>query len=1038
MEKRLMMFLAGLFLSMGVALAQTQVKGTVTSADDGEPVIGASIRVEGTKTGTVTDVDGNFQLNAPTGSTLVVSYLGMETQRVKASPSMAITLKVDSKSLDEVIVTGYGVTRKAAFTGAASTLSEEMIANKVDPNPIKSLEGTVPGLQMNIGSGQPGAPVTIYLRGRNSLNSGTQPLYVIDGVAFDNDVVGIRSDEGQETSPLSTLNANDIENITVLKDATATSIYGARAANGVIVITTKRGSEGKPQVNFTAKLGWNEMPSYTDKYKLVNADQNIELATEALLNSYETNGLGSTFGYNNAKYGLGLEPTQQGAEDFYDFYTGGWLSNYRATGRSTNWLDEVTRKGMVQSYSVDVSGGGASGNAPTYYASFAYDDNKSFMKGKDFLRYSFRFNMDHQPSKWVKYGFNTNLSYTETNMGAGGGYYSDPLTQAYMMNPMTPVYDDEGNWNFDTTNGYNPVAMRSKYGDQSNAKQYRVLWSPYLTINFLPELSFMSRLGVDAYFIDEFGYWSFLQPQGSEMNGMGEDSNITRIMLTITNTLNYIKTFGEAHHVNLMLGQEGQKKNFKQAYLAGSNYPVDNKVDVSLAAVPGSASTERQELMLNSYFFNGQYDYANKYYFSASLRADGSSRFADGNRWGTFWSVGAKYRLSEEKFMEPTKSWLTDLAIRASYGTTGNQEVGSGYYAASDLYSYGRLYNGASGMVYSQIGNKDLSWETTKKFNVGLDLTLFNRVNVSMDYYNHQTTDMVFAMPLSFAMGLSSIYRNIGKLENQGFEFSVNAMIIKNKNFDWSVTWTGSTNSNKVKRLSTDNPIETSIQITEVGRPIYQFKMKEYAGVDPETGNALWYQYANDDPTTEIDERGITTTNYNAAEKRYLGDANPDFFGSVGTSLHAYGFDLALQLNYSTGAKIYGNNLHYDAQIGGSFYENYIQYVYDRRWQKPGDITDVPRLTTEPSYENSASSRFLMDGDYLKIRSLTIGYTLPKTWLRNIFLKNVRVFMEAENLYTFTADNYIGMDPAGVTPDGIQVWNYPQARSFVFGIQLGF
>ena len=336
-----MMFLAGLFLSMGVALAQTQVKGTVTSADDGEPVIGASIRVEGTKTGTVTDVDGNFQLNAPAGSTLVVSYLGMETQRVKASPSMAITLKVDSKSLDEVIVTGYGVTRKAAFTGAASTLSEEMIANKVDPNPIKSLEGTVPGLQMNIGSGQPGAPVTIYLRGRNSLNSGTQPLYVIDGVAFDNDVVGIRSDEGQETSPLSTLNANDIENITVLKDATATSIYGARAANGVIVITTKRGSEGKPQVNFTAKLGWNEMPSYTDKYKLVNADQNIELATEALLNSYETNGLGSTFGYNNAKYGLGLEPTQQGAEDFYDFFTGGWLSNYRATGRSTNWLARV-------------------------------------------------------------------------------------------------------------------------------------------------------------------------------------------------------------------------------------------------------------------------------------------------------------------------------------------------------------------------------------------------------------------------------------------------------------------------------------------------------------------------------------------------------------------------------------------------------------------------------------------------------------------------------------------------------------------------
>ncbi|HIZ69558.1 MAG TPA: TonB-dependent receptor [Candidatus Prevotella avicola] len=1040
MEKRLMMFIAGLFLSMGVALAQTQVNGTVTSADDGEPVIGASIRVEGTKTGTVTDINGNFQLSAPAGSTLVISYLGMESQKVKAGSNLRVSLQTDSHSLEEVIVTGYGVTRKAAFTGAANTLSEDMISNKIDPNPIKALEGTIPGLQMNIGSGQPGAPATIFLRGRNSLNSGTQPLYVIDGMPFDNSVVGMRASEGTETSPLSTINAQDIESITVLKDATATSIYGARAANGVIVITTKRGSVGKPKVNFTAKLGFNEMPSYTDKYKLVNADQNIEMATEAMLNSYNENGLNSTFGLYNTVYGLGLDYTKQGAEEFYDFFTGGWLSNYRATGKQTNWLDEVTQTGLIQSYSVDVSGGGNNANSPVYYASFAYDSNESMMKGKDLSRYSFRFNMDHQASKWIKYGFNTNLSYTKINNGAGGGYYSDPLTQAFMMNPMTSVYDDEGNWNFDTTTGYNPVAMRSKNGDVNNMKQYRVLWSPYLQINFTPDLFFISRFGLDAYFLDEFGFWSFLQPQGAEMNGMGENTNSSSFMMTITNTLNYVKTFNDKHHLNLMLGQEGQKTRYKQAYLAGSNYPVDDKPDVGLAAVPGSAATARTELILNSYFFNGQYDYANKYYLSASLRADGSSRFADGNRWSTFWSVGAKYRLSEEKFMESTKSWLSDLAIRASYGTTGNQEVGSGYYAASDLYSYiGYLYNGMAGMVYTQMGNKDLQWETTKKFNVGLDFTLFNRVNVSLDYYNHQTTDMVFAMPLSFATGLSSIYRNIGKLENKGFEFTINAQIIKNKNWDWSVNVTGSTNSNKVKKLSTDNPIEGTIQITEVGRPIYQFKMKEYAGVNPENGHAMWYQYANDDPSTpDVDERTIKTENYNAAEKRYLGDANPDFFGSFGTTLRAYGFDLNVQFNYSVGAKIFSNNLVYDAQIGGSFYENYIQYVYDNRWQKPGDITDVPRLTTDPTYENSASSRFLMDGDYLKIRSLTFGYTLPKSWLRNTFINNLRVFMEAENLYTFTADNYIGMDPAGVTPDGLAAWNYPQPRSFVFGVQLGF
>ena len=992
--------------------------------------MGASVLVKGTTVGTVTDIDGNFTIsNVPSSAgTLVISFIGLQTQEVKIQPVMKVVLHADTEVLDEVVVTGYGVTKKAAFTGAASVLDSEKIGNRVDPNPIKALEGTVPGLQMNIGSGQPGAPATIFIRGRNSLNSGTQPLYVIDGVAFDNDAVGIRSDEGQTTSPLSTINAQDIESITVLKDATATSIYGARAANGVIVITTKRGQAGKPRINVTAKVGFNQMPSYTDKYKLVDADKNIELATEALLNSYNSYGSNSTFGYYNEGYGWGLSYDQAGAEAFYDNYTGGWLSNYRSTGKQTNWMDEITRTGFVQSYAFDISGGGNTENAPQYYASFAYDNNESMMKGKDLTRYSFRFNMDHSPSKWVTYGFNTNLSYTETNMGAGGGYFSDPLTQVYMMNPMTSVFDSEGEYNFDTTTGYNPVAMRSEYGDKSLAKQYRVLLSPYVRINFTPELFFMTRAGVDAYLIDEFGYWSFLQPQGAEMNGMGENSNITRMMLNITNTLNYIKTFKGVHNLNLMLGQEGQKKHLKEAYLAGSNYPVEDMNDVSLTATPSSAATAQSELRLCSYFFNGQYDFDNKYYLSASVRADGSSRFASGNRWATFWSVGGKYRLSAEKFMEPVHNWLSNLTIRASYGTTGNQEVGTGYYAASHLYGFGYNYNGNPGMQQEQFGNPDLKWETTKKFNVGIDFNLFKRIDVTLDYYNHQTTDMVFSVPLSYATGMSSIYQNVGKLENQGFEASLNALLIQNKNLKWTFSWNGSINKNKVKKLSTDYPIEGSISTTEVGYPIYQWKMKEYAGVDPQTGLAMWY----------LNETGNeTTTDYNAAAKRYLGDANPKFFGSFSTSLEAYGFDLAVQFNYSTGAKIYGDNLRYDAQIGSAFYENYINYIYDNRWQKPGDITDVPRLDTDGSYGNQGSSRFLMDGDYLKIRSLTVGYTLPKSWLKGTFLNNVRIFMEAENLYTFTAKNYLGFDPAGVDANGVQWWNYPQSRSFLFGITVG-
>ena len=510
-----------------------------------------------------------------------------------------------------------------------------------------------------------------------------------------------------------------------------------------------------------------------NRYKLVNADQHIELATEALLNSYQENGGNSTFGFYNNNYGLGMSYDRQGAEDFYDIFTGGWLSNYRATGRQTDWMDAVTRTGLMQEYGLSLSGGGASERAAKYYLSMNYMDEEAFVIGKDLTRYAFRFNLDHAPSKWVKYGFNSSLSY----------------------------------------------------------------------------------------------------------------------------------------------------------------------------------------------------------------------------------------------------------------GTTGNQEVGGSWYASRNLFGFGYNYNNLPGMAHEQFGNPDLRWEQTNKFNVGVDISLFNRINIELDYYNHKTKDMVFAVPVSMTTGLASYYRNIGKLSNKGFEASLNAHLVKTRDWLWDVTLTGSFNKNEVVKLSTDDPIESTIQITEAGRPIYQFKMKEYAGVDPDTGVALWY----------LNETGDeTTTNYNAAAKRYLGDPNPDFAGSISTSVSWKGLDVAVQFNYSMGAKVYGNNLHYDEQIGGTFNENYTQYIYDNRWQKPGDITDVPRLTTDPTYENQASSRFLMDGDYFKIRSLNVGYTLPQALLEKTFIRSCRVFANIENLYTFTADNYRGFDPATVEVNGVQFWNYPQPRTVMFGVTLGF
>lgn len=1031
MKERLTMLLACLFLMVGGAIAQTKVNGTVVNQLDNEPVIGASIMIVGTNDGTVTDANGRFELTMPEGrKTLRITYVGMEPLEVSARPNMRIVLTDDENSLSEIVVTGYGVTRKAAFTGAASTVGSKTISNKTDANPIKALDGSVSGLQLTMTSGQPGAPATVFIRGRNSLNSGTQPLYVIDGVAFSSDVVGIRADEGQEISPLANLNANDIETVTVLKDATATSIYGARAANGVIVITTKKGKSGVPKVNFNAKVGWQMMPAYKHfKSYPVSADKYNELWAEACANEKADLGDEGAVSYYMNALGLNFD-----AEGYKEFMVWG-AELYTEEGKTTNWLDEVTRNGLTQNYSIDVQGGGAVAGTPSYYLSLDYLSDEAIIIGKDLTRYSFRFNFEHEPSKIIKFGFNTNLVYSETNMGAGGGYFTDPITQAYMQSPLSPVKKSDGTWNFETVNGYNPVALRSDLGDQSLAKQYRVLFSPWAQINILPELHFVTRPSLDAHIVDEFGFWSFQQPQGKEMRGMGENSNSYNFHLSITNTLNYIKTFNKVHNLNVMLGQEAQKTIFKRAYLAGSNYPVEDMPQAALAATPSSASTTMDRLTLASFFGNVEYDYANKYYLSASLRADGSSRFSSDNRWGAFASVGAKYRISAEEFMEGTKNWLDNLTVRASYGSSGNSEVGDSWYASKDLYGFGWNYNSQPGMAYEQMGNDDLKWERTKKFNVGFDATLFKRFNIEFDYYVHNTTDMVFAVPASYAMGLTSFYKNIGELQNKGIEFTVGAIILKDKDWNWNVSLTGSHNKNEVKKLSTELPIEGTYQITEVGRPIYQFKMKEYAGVDPETGNALWYLNEEGDETTD---------NYNKAAKRYVGDANPSFYGAFTNNLTWKGLDFSFQLNYSFGRKIYGNNLRYDEQIGGSFGENFTEYVYENRWQKPGDITDVPRLNvgyglgTESSLANSHSTRFLMNGNYLKLRNITLGYTLPSELTKKFYISRLRVYVQADNLYTWGASDYRGFDPASVGANGVQWWNFPQSRNVVFGLNVSF
>lgn len=1009
-------------IGLGHLFAQSRtVTGTVTGSEDGMPIPGVSVFVKGTTVGTVTQPDGTYSLRVPEDAqTIVFSFVGMQAQEIPytGQETIDVQLESDEQVVDEIVVVGYGVKKKAAFTGAASTLGQDKITDRTEANPINALKGNVPGLQMNNSSGQPGAPTTIFVRGRNSLNSATQPLYVIDGIPMEAGSWGVRYSEGQTFSPLSSLNPEDIESITVLKDATATSIYGARAANGVIVITTKQASAGdRTKVSFEVKTGWEEMPSYTDDYRVVNAEEYNELQVEGWANYLGTSiEDAQDLYYNGSFYGFTL-PDQGITED---------------NMADINWIDEVTRKGMIQEYNLTLQSAGNSPSSPKYYLSMGYMDNEAMIIGKDFKRYSFRLNMSQDPKDWISYGINTSLSYTETNMGAGGGYFSDPITQAMMQSPLTPVKDENGEWNFNTVNGYNPVAQRSEKGDKSRNQTYRALISPYLNIKFLPELTYTARLGVDFLYMNEFGYWSFLQPQGLDMRGLGENATNNQTLITQTNTLNYVKTFNARHNINLLLGQEISSTNLNDTYLSASNYPVPDKNVVSLAATPGSASTDKYELRLASFFTNAEYDFDNKYYLSGSFRYDGSSRFGANNRWASFWSVGAKYRITQEEFMQSTSSWLKNLTVRSSYGTSGNQAVGrtssaiySGWYASMPLWGYGYNYNSQGGSSAEQVGNEDLKWEQTAKFNVGLDANFLSIFDLTFDYYHHRTKDMVFNMPLSMTSGYTSVPKNIGELENTGFELSLTADIIRNRELQWSATFVGSKNKNEIIKLSTDLPIEGTYTIIEPGYDIYQFKMKEFAGVDPDTGNPLYYLNETGDETTD---------NYNAAAKRYVGKATPDYQGSFSTSLKFKGFDFSLQLNYAVGGKIYGSNLRYDEQRGGGLNQATTKYVYKNRWQEPGDIADVPKFSmTEPNYH---SSQFLMDGDYLKIQNVVLGYTLPKSIVSK--LSNVRVYASASNLYTFAASNYRGFDPGSVGADGIQWWNYPTPRTYILGLSVDF
>ena len=998
-----MLLLACLFVGIGLVTAQTQkVTGVVISEEDGQPVIGASVLVKGTQIGAITGVDGDFTLpNVPSSAkTLVISYIGMKTQEVSIRANMKVSMKPDTEVLDEVVVTGYGVQRKASFTGAAAVVGKDVLAKKTDANFVKALEGAVPGIQMNNSTSMPGIWGSIYVRGRGSLNSGTQPLYVIDGMPVDSDTDdnSLTYSTNNTIDPMSSLNPADIESITVLKDAAATAIYGSRAANGVIVVTTKKGAEGKFNINLDIKQGF--VTTANNNMDFANAQQTMKLFTD---------------GYTAAQGGDWQENYNYLADDYF-----GWDRK-----SSYDWMDAISRKGYYQDYNLNMQG--RTGSAG-YYVGLGYLNTEGLIIGSDLERFSGRLNLDTK-FKWATLGVNSSYSYTTQNgfSLSTAGSMSSPLTAAVSsQTPMDPFYDSEGN--YANINNYNPLAlMDEKTGELNQSNTQMVNLNPYFQIDFGKGIYANTTLGVNINELRQYQYWSALyNPQAQDYNGLGQQYNSKSTVVTWNNIIGWNYKFADKHDISLMLGQEMQKKSYFYEYYAKSDFPfaASGMRDLTTAGTDQGNEYYKQEARLASYFADVHYSYADKYYLSGSFRRDGSSVFGTDNRWGNFWSVGGKWRISGEEFLSENEI-ITNATLRASYGTVGNQDIS--WYAARGFYSSGYNYNQMPGMRPTSIPNPELTWEVSKKFDIGFDLSFLQRIHLTFDFYNEETSDALFEIPLSMTTGISKTYQNIGSIRNRGIEFSINTSIIQNNDLNWNffanLTW----NKNEVIKLSTDDPLEYTYQIIEQGHPYSQFYMKEYVGIDHETGKPLWYL------NKEGDE---TTSDYNAAAKRYVGDADPKVLGGFGTNLTWKGVDFNLNFNYRLGGKVYNSGAAFTGF--GMAFRTPLEDVALNSWTPENKNAKYPQyIYRDPNNATATSSRYLYSGNYLRISNVTLGYTLPKTWTQKAFIQKLRAYVSVDNLYTFTASDFVGYNPE-TSANGVIAWQYPATCTFIGGIQLTF
>lgn len=1050
-------FLVLFLCSLGVGLVDAQTKsvsGTVVFADDGEPIIGATVMAKGTTSGTVTDFDGKFEFNAPASATvLVVSYIGMESKEIAVGKNLRISLSSSSEMLDEVMVVAYGTTKKSSFTGSAATVKGEDLQKRKISNVSKALEGTAPGVTVTSGSGQPGEGSKISIRGVGSINASSSPLIVVDGVPYD--------------GRLEAINPEDIENVTVLKDASAGALYGARGANGVILYTTKKGKTGGAQVTLKANFGFSNR--MVPLYKTMGAEKFVEAQYSAFYNDQifkrgtapslaaaaaidrMINGPEGVFGVDQQ-----YNPYNMSLADLIDTTTGKVNPNAQLLW-DENWVDEVTRSSAFRhEYNLGISGGS---DQTQYMFSLGYLNDNGVLKTTDFQRYSGRAGVESKPKDWFGGGLNVNFSRTETNsLGATGSSTSNVWYSAQLMGPIYPVYEREagtGNFVLDA-DGKKVFDYGSKRpsGQQTNFNSVATLYDDKYTntrdnlsarshLDFgdtkdgwAQGLKFSVNMGVDFVNNRALTYYNPYFGNAEDVSGRTRKSASTITSYTMNELLSWNRTFGD-HTIDALVGHEWYA--YEYDYLQGekTGFPFGGLYQPDAATTVTGVRGYLDKYRIESVFGRVNYDYMGKYYLSFSLRTDGSSRFHKDNRWGTFWSVGGNYRISEEEFIKDKGyDWLDNLSVRASYGVQGNDAIldSDGY---ADYYPWQSLYDLAyananeSGAMIRTIADPNISWESNSNLNLGMDLSVFERVNLSMEWYTRKTTDMLLYYPLSLSSGFEGYYRNSGSMRNSGLEITITGKLIKSRDLNWDITFMGATQKNKVLKLTDDGAdIIGSRTITREGKPYNSFYVVRSAGVDPANGEKLYWANV-DGKGNEVDPYITNNTGLAQASRYIAGDRYADFFGSIGTSVSYKEFDFSILTNYSIGGKIYDGKYW---SMMSFYYPGQAKHKnYERAWRKPGDITDIPRYEFGKNYP--VSDDMLFNASYFKISNITLGYTLPAKFARMAGMKSVRFFATGDNLCIFT--HLKGMDPQYSITGGPD-YVYSPSRTFAFGFDLKF